>query len=134
MRRMLAKEGFQMYLLNEFRTSSLCPSCQNGELETFKKVQNPRPYQREKRLIVDRHGLLSTIEDTAKFPLRRLWNRDMAATLNFGYILFSLRANGERPERFCRSKKPLSTGPKRKNIPSSSASTSRPTKRPNNPL
>ncbi|CAO3674959.1 unnamed protein product [Rhizopus stolonifer] len=45
MRIMLAKEGFQLYLFDEFRTSSLCPSCQNGELETFKKVQNPRLYQ-----------------------------------------------------------------------------------------
>ncbi|KAG1560453.1 hypothetical protein G6F49_002680 [Rhizopus delemar] len=146
MRRMLAKEGFQVYLLDEFRTFSLCPSCQNGELETFKKVQNPRPYQREKYPVVDRHGLLrcknqqclkavtSTTEAADKVPLRRLWNRDMAATLNFRQILFSLRANGERPERFCRSKKSLSTGSKRKNISSSSASTSPPTKIPNNSL
>ncbi|KAG1613708.1 hypothetical protein G6F46_007501 [Rhizopus delemar] len=146
MRRMLAKEGFQVYLLDEFRTSSLCPSCQNGELETFKKVQSPRPYQREKYPIADRHGLLrcknqqclkavtSTIEATDKVPLRRLWNRDMAATLNFRHILSSLRANGERPERFCRSKKPLSTGSKRKDMSSPSASTSQPTKRQNNPL
>ncbi|KAG1056690.1 hypothetical protein G6F43_001445 [Rhizopus delemar] len=146
MRRMLAKEGFQVYLLDEFRTSSLCPSCQNGELETFKKVQNSRPYQREKYPVVDRHGLLrcknqqclkavtSTTEAADKVPLRRLWNRDMAATLNFRQILFSLRANGERPERFCGSKKSLSTGSKRKNISSSSASTSPPTKIPNNSL
>ncbi|KAG1323973.1 hypothetical protein G6F62_009359 [Rhizopus arrhizus] len=137
MKRMLAKEGFQVYLLDEFRTSSLYPSCQNGELEMFKKVQNPRPYRREKHPIVDRHDLkvvTSTIEAIIKFPLRRLWNSDMAATLNFRHILFSLRANGERPKRFCRSKKPLSTGSKRKNMSSSSASTSRPTKRPNNPL
>ncbi|EIE88387.1 hypothetical protein RO3G_13098 [Rhizopus delemar RA 99-880] len=143
---MLAKEGFQVYLLDEFRTSSLCPSCQNGELETFKKVQNPRPYQREKYSVVDRHGLLrcknqqhlkvvtSTIEATDKVSLHRLWNHDMAATLDFRHIFFSLRANGERPERFCKSKKPLSTGSKRKNMSSSSASTSQPTKRPNNPL
>ncbi|EIE86467.1 hypothetical protein RO3G_11178 [Rhizopus delemar RA 99-880] len=116
MRRMLAKEGFQAYLLDEFRTSSLCPSCQNGELETFKKA------------------VTSTIEVTAKVPLRRLWNCDIAATLNFRHILFSMRANGERPERFCKSKKPLFTGSKRKNMSSSSASTSQPTKRQNNPL
>ncbi|KAG1463505.1 hypothetical protein G6F46_000776 [Rhizopus delemar] len=59
MRRMLAKDGLQVYLFDEFQTSSLCPSCRNGELETFKKVQNPRPYQREKHLIADHHGLLS---------------------------------------------------------------------------
>ncbi|KAG1140577.1 hypothetical protein G6F37_008968 [Rhizopus arrhizus] len=134
MRRMLAKEGFWVYLLDEFLTSSLCPSCQNGKLKMFKKVQNPRPYKKEKHPIVDRHGLLSTIEATAKIPLRRLWNRNMPATLKFRHILFSLRANGERPKRFCRSKKPLSTSSKRKNMSSSSASTSRPTKRSNDPL
>ncbi|KAG1054545.1 hypothetical protein G6F43_003446 [Rhizopus delemar] len=140
------KEGFLVYLLDEFRISSLCPSYQNGELETFKKVQKPRPYQREKYPIADRHGHLrcknqqclkvvtSTIEATAKVPLRRLWNCDIAATLNFRHILFSLRANSERPERFCRSKKSLSTCSKRENMSSSSASTSQPTKRPNNPL
>ncbi|KAG0758207.1 hypothetical protein G6F16_010444 [Rhizopus arrhizus] len=146
MRRVLAKEGFQVYFLDGFRTSSLCPSCQNGKLKTFKKVQNPRTYQREKYPITDRHGLLrcknqqclkvvtSTIEATAKAPLYRFWNRAMTATLNFRHILFSLRANDERPERFCISKKPLSTGSKRKNISSTPASISRPTKRSNNPL
>ncbi|EIE85095.1 hypothetical protein RO3G_09805 [Rhizopus delemar RA 99-880] len=80
----LAKEGFQMFLLDEFRISSLCPSCQNDKLETFKKVQNPRLYQREKHSIADRHSLLrcknqqclkavtSTIEATDKVPLRHL--------------------------------------------------------------
>ncbi|EIE75826.1 hypothetical protein RO3G_00530 [Rhizopus delemar RA 99-880] len=116
MRRMLAKDGLQVYLFDEFQTSSLCPSCRNGELETFKKVAT------------------STIEATAKIPLRRLWNCDMAATLNFRHILFSLRTNGERLERFCKLKKSLSTNSKRKNISSSSASTSRRTKIPNNPL
>ncbi|KAG1492232.1 hypothetical protein G6F45_004510 [Rhizopus arrhizus] len=119
MRKMLTKEGFQVYLLDELRTSSLYPSCQNGELEVFKKVQSPRPYQRENYPIADRPGPLryenqqclkvvtSTIEATAKFPLRRFWNRDIAATLNFRHILFSLRANSERPERFCRLKTSL---------------------------
>ncbi|EIE89378.1 hypothetical protein RO3G_14089 [Rhizopus delemar RA 99-880] len=58
MRIMLVK-GFQEYLLDESRTSSLCPSYQNSELETFKKVQDPRSYQRKKYPIVDDHGLLS---------------------------------------------------------------------------
>ncbi|KAG1047429.1 hypothetical protein G6F43_010119 [Rhizopus delemar] len=115
-------------------------------LDNWSAGKSPRPYQREKYPIADRHGLLrcknqqclktvtSTIEATDKVPLRRLWNRDMAATLNFRHILFSLRANGERPERFCRSKKLLSTGPKRKDMSSPSASTSQPTKRQNNSL
>ena len=58
MRRMLVKQGFQVYLLDEFKTSSMCPSCGDGELEKFKMVENPRPYQRENNPTVIRHGLL----------------------------------------------------------------------------
>jgi hypothetical protein len=55
---MLAKQGFKIYLLDEFKTSSLCPSCLSGELEKFKNVQNPKPFQREKQPIVTCHGPL----------------------------------------------------------------------------
>ncbi|KAI9356038.1 hypothetical protein BD770DRAFT_458312 [Pilaira anomala] len=57
-RRMLKKEGFQVYLLNEYKTSSVCPTCTSSSLETFKKCKNPRPYQRSKNPIVNCHGLL----------------------------------------------------------------------------
>ena len=36
-------------------------------------------------------------------PRCRLWNRDMAATLNFRHILNNLRIFGKRPERFTRA-------------------------------
>ncbi|OAD79734.1 hypothetical protein PHYBLDRAFT_162792 [Phycomyces blakesleeanus NRRL 1555(-)] len=35
-RRMLAKEGFEVYLIDKFKTSSLWPACQNGEIKSFK--------------------------------------------------------------------------------------------------
>ncbi|KAI7871215.1 hypothetical protein BDF14DRAFT_1764447 [Spinellus fusiger] len=44
MRRMLKKEGFKLYLINEFKTSSLCPECNYSPLETFKHVKNPMSY------------------------------------------------------------------------------------------
>jgi hypothetical protein len=48
-RRMLREEGFKVYLLNEFKTSSLCPVCNDGtKLETVKKIPNPRPFRGEK--------------------------------------------------------------------------------------
>ncbi|ORE05770.1 hypothetical protein BCV72DRAFT_336368 [Rhizopus microsporus var. microsporus] len=42
MRRMLAKQGFKIYFLDEFKTSSLCPSCLSGKLESSKmyKIQD----------------------------------------------------------------------------------------------
>ncbi|KAI8090843.1 hypothetical protein BDF21DRAFT_333280 [Thamnidium elegans] len=81
---MLRKEEFQVYPLDEYKTSSICPSCEY-QLETFKECINPRPYRRSKNPTVKCHGLLRcknrkcldskvlTEEDT-KF---RLWNRDL---------------------------------------------------------
>ena len=43
-KRMLKKEGFKVLLINEFKTSSICPNC-NSYLEKFKKVVNPRPFR-----------------------------------------------------------------------------------------
>ncbi|ORE04545.1 hypothetical protein BCV72DRAFT_187377, partial [Rhizopus microsporus var. microsporus] len=40
MRRMLRKEILAILLMNANRTSSLCPECEIGGLETFKFVKN----------------------------------------------------------------------------------------------
>ncbi|GAA5796052.1 hypothetical protein HPULCUR_001420 [Helicostylum pulchrum] len=55
---------------------------------------------------------------------RRLYNRDMAATLNFRHILISLRENGIKPERFVRktNSQSLSTRPNLKRKASASSS------------
>ncbi|KAG1505783.1 hypothetical protein G6F52_012054 [Rhizopus delemar] len=55
--RMLKRNGFVVYLINEYKTSSHCPACEN-ELEKFKTVPNPRPYQRKKKPDVLCNGLL----------------------------------------------------------------------------
>ncbi|EIE85196.1 hypothetical protein RO3G_09906 [Rhizopus delemar RA 99-880] len=39
----MLKNGFVVYLINEYKTSSHCPTCENG-LEKFKTVPNPHPY------------------------------------------------------------------------------------------
>ncbi|ORE04259.1 hypothetical protein BCV72DRAFT_313290 [Rhizopus microsporus var. microsporus] len=116
MRRMLAKQGFKIYLLDECKTSSLCPTCLSGELE------KKQPTVQKPTMFGDQAGTISR---------RRLWNRDMVATLNFRHILFGLRENGKRPERFCRLNAPPSTGFKRK---ATSSASSRPTKKITNPL
>lgn len=58
MRLMLRKEGFTALLINEYKTSSFCPECEIGELETFKIVKNPRTFKIQKMPTVKRHGLL----------------------------------------------------------------------------
>ncbi|KAG1492036.1 hypothetical protein G6F52_013395 [Rhizopus delemar] len=55
--RMLKKNGFVIYLIKEYKTSSHCPTCEN-ELEKFKTVPNPRPYQQKKKPDVLCNGLL----------------------------------------------------------------------------
>ncbi|KAG1019887.1 hypothetical protein G6F26_009744 [Rhizopus arrhizus] len=102
--RMLKKNGFVVYLINEYKTSSHCPTYEN-ELEKFKIVPNPRPYQRKKKPDVLCNGLLrckslSCLKQQTTGIKRRLWNRDQAAVLNFLKILNSLRKTGKRPSLF----------------------------------
>jgi hypothetical protein len=109
MRRMLKHQGFQVLLLDEFGTSKHCPECHQKSLETFKRVPNPRPYRRQTYPTVTCNGLLrctnrNCLESVAGDDKRRLFNRDLAAVLNFGQILLSLRAGNGIPLRFRRSR------------------------------
>ncbi|KAJ2378719.1 hypothetical protein IW150_000626 [Coemansia sp. RSA 2607] len=45
LRKMFRKHGFRVLLVDEFKTSSLCPACETGELKKFHYVKNPRPYR-----------------------------------------------------------------------------------------
>ncbi|KAI8086987.1 uncharacterized protein B0P05DRAFT_578154 [Gilbertella persicaria] len=100
MRRMLQKEGFLVHLIDEFRTSSICPVCK-GDLETFKEVVNPRPFRREKYpTFIDDICMSSRCKNVQCLKEgRRLWNRDLLATLNFCEILFSLRNHGANTKK-----------------------------------
>ncbi|KAG0765571.1 hypothetical protein G6F24_004317 [Rhizopus arrhizus] len=104
--RMLKMNRFVVYLINKYKTSSHCPTSEN-ELEKFKNVPNPHPYQRKKNPDVLCNGLLrykslSCLKQQTTGIKRRLWNRDQATVLNFLKILNSLRKTGERPSHFTR--------------------------------
>ncbi|KAI7897481.1 uncharacterized protein BX663DRAFT_584818 [Cokeromyces recurvatus] len=77
-RRMLKKEGLQVYLLDEYKTSSFFPKCKNGKLEKFSHVKNPRPHVRDKYPVVECHCLLRCTNQKCLVP-SQLWNRDLAA-------------------------------------------------------
>ncbi|KAJ1764609.1 hypothetical protein IW140_006577 [Coemansia sp. RSA 1813] len=111
-RRMLRKKGCQVYLIDEFRTSKACPNCLTGTLKKFLKVPNPRPYQRKKMKEVLCHSLLKCTNELCMGPVEvdgvltprsHMYNRDLAAVLNFKHIFHGLRDHSETPERFCRS-------------------------------
>ncbi|KAJ2803502.1 hypothetical protein H4R20_002867, partial [Coemansia guatemalensis] len=128
-RDMLKRHGFTVYLLDEYRTSSICPVCESS-LENFQWVCNPRPYQCNKSPSVKCHGLLrcqneNCLKSVAKYEETtrlRKWNRDTAAVLNFRHILHGLRENGCVPERFQRAQQPKKPDdePKRKRKPATS--------------
>ncbi|KAJ2125644.1 hypothetical protein IW147_000704 [Coemansia sp. RSA 720] len=111
-RTLLKRGGFTVYLINEHLTSSFCPICEE-RISTFLDVPNPRPWMRTKRPEVKCHGLLGCTSQTCveffdtyeggylgkkkdesegekkSDVKRRLWNRDLAAVLNFRSILQS---------------------------------------------
>jgi hypothetical protein len=73
-RTLLRKAGYQVYLVDEFRTSCRCSDCEeHGECKTFKECDNPRPYRTGRIL---RHGLVRCK------TCQRLWNRDTNASSN----------------------------------------------------
>ncbi|KAJ2538595.1 hypothetical protein EV175_006447, partial [Coemansia sp. RSA 1933] len=110
MHMMLQQQGFKVYLLDEYHTSKTCPACIKGSLTTFKHIKNPWLYQRNARPQVICHGLLSCKNEkcmelmangSAASPHHvHLWNRDLAAVLNFRHILNGLHENGARPAWF----------------------------------
>ncbi|KAI8055709.1 hypothetical protein BDF22DRAFT_617894 [Syncephalis plumigaleata] len=131
--RRLLQRHFKVFLIDEYMTSKCCPSCNEPTLETFKWVRNPRPGQRKRYSNVIRHGLLRCTNQTCKEAMKnikaekdkedkknkkakriwkegefehRLWNRDMAACLNFIQIIRSHRADGRIPTQFQRGAVP----------------------------
>ncbi|KAJ1977929.1 hypothetical protein H4R35_002101 [Dimargaris xerosporica] len=101
MRQKLQQHGFKVYLLDEHKTSKVCPTCCVGRLQAFKAIPNPRPFKRAAMPPVRCHGLLKCTNETClaaratdtvnASPRSRLWNRDLAAVLNFRHILVGLR-------------------------------------------
>ncbi|KAI9268586.1 hypothetical protein EDC94DRAFT_484767, partial [Helicostylum pulchrum] len=86
-----------------FKKTNWCSLCE-ASLQTFETVRNPRPHKRTRIPTVTCHGLLrcnnNQCFESDNSEKMRLWNRDLAAVLNFRKIRFSLRNTGERPSVF----------------------------------
>ncbi len=93
-RTLLRKAGYDVYLVDEFRTSCRCSAC-HGECTTFRECDNPRPY-RDGRIL--RHGLVRCK------TCQRLWNRDTNASSNIWKIAHNAIHGMERPEYLQRAK------------------------------
>jgi hypothetical protein len=92
--------GFKVFLLDEYRTSKICPHCYE-EVSTFKKRFSPRPWKKDSIITV--HGLLRCQSvNCQQSGQPRLWNRDDLATLNQLFIVQELLHGRDRLDIFKR--------------------------------
>ncbi|KAJ3220840.1 hypothetical protein HK099_003952 [Clydaea vesicula] len=100
------KAGFDVLLLDEYKTSKECPGCEGETVKTFKRRENPKPWRNNEVTV---HGLLrwqsEKCQQSCGHP-SRLWNRDDVATLNQRSIVESMLAGEFRPVRFQRANLP----------------------------
>ena len=87
MRTLFRKNGFLTYLVDEFRTSCRCSSCE-GLNEKFKVIENPKPYRSGSVLV---HGLLKCKSCSG------VWNRDCNGATNIYKIVKNAINKIDRP-------------------------------------
>jgi len=101
-RRKLGKE-FNLYLIDEYKTSKLCNTCkcetENRIIKKEKKNVIIEPNRRQYK----QHSLLSC----KNFKCNKLWNRDVNGSLNILEIGISIINNNGRPICFQRNDHPL---------------------------
>ena len=109
MRSLLRKNKYNVYLVDEFRTSCKCSNCDGGVCEKYMVRKNPRPKPKknkenpkkerkydEMRLV---HGLLRCKSGCGE------WNRDRNGSSNIYKIAYQAIHNLERPSYLCRETK-----------------------------
>ena len=99
-RRLFTNAGYEVYLINEFRTSKLCNCC-NEEIEPFLERKSYKPKDIKKDKFITVHGLLRHTDDKHKCEL--IHNRDKNAVQNMLNIVEHIKNTGKRPNKFSRS-------------------------------
>jgi transposase len=99
-RKLFRENGYELYLVDEFRTSCMCSICKTeigiGRCEKFQIRENPKPYKSGNILC---HGLIKCQTCLG------VWNRDVNGATNI-YRIAKNAINGlERPKYLCRVKK-----------------------------
>lgn len=90
MRTIFRRNGYNVYLVDEYKTSKMCNKCEEGETYKFMERENPKPYRNNRRLV---WGLLKCKTCCG------VWNRDYNGAKNILKI-----ANCKiRPEYLCRN-------------------------------
>jgi transposase len=93
MRTLFRKNNYNVYLVDEFRSSCKCSNCEGGICEKFRVRQHPNKKKDELRLV---HGLLRCKSGCG------LWNRDRNGSSNIYKIALKAINKLERPSYLCR--------------------------------
>ena len=88
-RTLFRKNGFQTFLVDEFRTSCKCSKCEGGSCEKFMVRENPKPFRSNLQLS---HGLLVCKK------CANVWNRDCNGATNIYKIAFNAVNKKDRPD------------------------------------
>ena len=90
MRKVFEMAGYNVFLIDEFRTSKQCSKCSNvdAQCEKFRQVENPRPWRNGKILC---HGLVRCT------TCWTMWNRDVNAAVNIWKIAKAILTAQELP-------------------------------------
>lgn len=98
-RKLFRKHGYEVFLVDEFRTSCMCYACgdENARCDKFKMVNNNNPRSKTERPQILCHGLLKCK------TCSRAWNRDTNASLNIGRAGKQMLETQERPRYLSRS-------------------------------
>ena len=95
-RTLFRKNKYQVFLVDEFRSSCKCSRCNGGVCEKFRVRENPRPNKDDMRLV---HGLLRCKNGCGE------WNRDRNGSSNIYKIAYQAIHKLERPSYLCRETK-----------------------------
>ena len=98
-RKIFKQSKYQIYLVDEFRTSCRCSKCGN-ECSTFRECKNPKPWKKEET--ITRHGVVKCQ------TCHTLWNRDENSSANIYKVSYNAIRKKKRPKYLRRDKQSIS--------------------------
>lgn len=102
MKKIFRKNGYELYLINEFRTSKLCNRCCN-KCENFLERESHKPKDINKETKKGKSILVWGLVRCTNVNCNIIHNRDKNATLNMYKISKAIINGKPRPKEYCRS-------------------------------
>ena len=95
-RNLFRKAGYQVYLIDEYKTSKQCCNCKkmNAINEKFLKIKSPRPWRKNTEILCN--GLVKCT------TCKTMFNRDTNSVVNIRNITLNALNNVNRPDFLCR--------------------------------